>query len=591
MSNQPLSVIDLFYDNRKNLYDICGKIINKEKYKFIDILSTYLTDIVDSIDSEIKQSTRNSMINWREKKNPKLLSKFINSDDNINIINRSMNKITATNYMVIVTEITETLTQDNFRKLPDYSKFLFDTVIKKCLNDESFTKDYLNFLVGFDGTIGKYIGQHINQFILEMYSFLEKNNDLKSFVYFSYVKDITHYANIGIIFSNLYIIQNEKKTQYKISDDLLYEKFGSCLGIINNFLDWMPSNIDELTGRIYMMFSIFETVTKKIFGLMKAEDRSLMNNVLNLIYNVNSIPNKIKFKVLDIQDIINTMVKANSNLNISKSSVAWQPPNQISPSKSIVKEEVELIVQNKIKIEEILPLKINITHTSIIPTPALAHRPELAPTSITPTPITPKHKSIIEEVHEYNPGKTIVNDCNKQEEIIINQNINNQNINNQNRQRNNGGQNRNNGGQNRNNGGQNRNNGGQNRNNGGQNRNNGGQNRNNGGQNRNNDGQNRNNDGQNRNRQRNSNSNIDYNCANDSFLEAGVDKSNTHNNITKNKGARGAEALATEALANDGFIKIERKNKNSNSNISTTNINSINTNNNLYKLTKTLKLK
>ena len=371
MSNQPLSVIDLFYDNRKNLYDICGNIINKEKFKFIDILSTYLTDIVDSIDSEIKQSTRNSMINWREKKNPKLLSKFINSDDNINIINRSMNKITATNYMVIVTEITETLTQDNFRKLPDYSKFLFDTVIKKCLNDESFTKDYLNFLVGFDGTIGKYIGQHINQFILEMYSLLEKNNDLKSFVYFSYVKDITHYTNIGIIFANLYIIQNEKKTLYKITDDILYDKFGSCLCIINNFLDWMPSHIDELTSRIYMMFSIFETITKKIFGLMKAEDRSLMNNVLNLIYNVNSIPNKIKFKVLDIQDIINTMVKANSNLNISKSSVAWQSPNQISPTKSIVKEEVVLIVQNKTKIEEILPLKKNIT-------------------PITPTPITPK---------------------------------------------------------------------------------------------------------------------------------------------------------------------------------------------------------
>jgi hypothetical protein len=47
----------------------------------------------------------------------------------------------------------------------------------------------------------------------------------------------------------------------------------------------MPSNIDELTGRIYMLFSIFETITKQIFGMMKTEDKVLMTNVLNLIYN------------------------------------------------------------------------------------------------------------------------------------------------------------------------------------------------------------------------------------------------------------------------------------------------------------------
>ena len=31
--------IDMFYDNRKNIYDICGNVINKDKYPFIGILS------------------------------------------------------------------------------------------------------------------------------------------------------------------------------------------------------------------------------------------------------------------------------------------------------------------------------------------------------------------------------------------------------------------------------------------------------------------------------------------------------------------------------------------------------------------------
>ena len=65
------TTIENFYDNRKNLFDICGNFINKDKYPFIDILSTYLVDIVKSIDIEINKSTRNSMINWREKKNPR----------------------------------------------------------------------------------------------------------------------------------------------------------------------------------------------------------------------------------------------------------------------------------------------------------------------------------------------------------------------------------------------------------------------------------------------------------------------------------------------------------------------------------------
>ena len=71
--SKQLALIDKFYDNRKKMFDICGNIINKDTYPFITILSTYLVDIVNSIDIEINKSTRNSMINWSEKKNPKLL--------------------------------------------------------------------------------------------------------------------------------------------------------------------------------------------------------------------------------------------------------------------------------------------------------------------------------------------------------------------------------------------------------------------------------------------------------------------------------------------------------------------------------------
>ena len=167
-NNNKLS-IDNFYEQQAKLYDICGNTINKDKYPFIDILSNYLKEIVVSIDCEINNSTQNSLINWREKKNPKLLARFINNDDNINLINRSINKITGTNYMNIITEITEIL-KDNARKTQDYCKYIFDSIIKKCLNEENFIKDYIQFLFSFDIHNAQHFSIYITQFIKEVNS-------------------------------------------------------------------------------------------------------------------------------------------------------------------------------------------------------------------------------------------------------------------------------------------------------------------------------------------------------------------------------------------------------------------------------------
>jgi hypothetical protein len=165
--------VDKFYEKQKQLYDICGEVINKEKYPFVDILSKYLTDIVGLIDIEIKNSARNSMINWREKKNPKLLSRLINNDENVNLINMSMNKITSSNIMNIANEISEALINDNYRKLPDYCSFLFDVVIKKCMIDEAFSKDYIRFLFGFKDNIANHLSENVKKFIEEANTYVK----------------------------------------------------------------------------------------------------------------------------------------------------------------------------------------------------------------------------------------------------------------------------------------------------------------------------------------------------------------------------------------------------------------------------------
>ena len=262
--------IDQFYDNRKKLFDLSGNCINQDNYPFVGVLGNYLNDIVNSIDIEIKNSTRRSIINWREKKNPKLLSRLINNDDNVNLINRSMNKITASNYMTIVNEITTCLEQET-RKLPEYCKFLFDSIIKKCIADEIFIKDYITFLLGFSGNIASNMNIFINQFISEVTNLLTTNIDIKEYSYFHFIKDTMNFKNIGCIFSQLAIcyMDGPSQSNYKLNislanvQDSLYSNFLT----LNNCLDWLPINIDELNTRFYITIGIMESIMNDLWNL------------------------------------------------------------------------------------------------------------------------------------------------------------------------------------------------------------------------------------------------------------------------------------------------------------------------------------
>lgn len=338
--------VDMFYEKQKDLYDICGNVINKDKYPFVDILSKYLTDIVGLIDVEIKNSARNSMINWREKKNPKLLSRLINSDENVNLINMSMNKITAGNYMNIVNEISDALLNDNYRKLPDYCSFLFDVVIKKCMIDEAFAKDYIRFLFGFKDNIAKHLNENISKFISESVSFLTTNQAIKEYGYFHYVKDITTWRNVGVIFSNIYkFASSSTPTNKGLPNIDIVDNLETQFDILFNILDWLPANMDELNGRLFMIFAIMENIMNNVWFKFSNKSRELFSEILKLVYNCANIPNKIKFKVLDLQD----MIKNIKVPTVVSTGVDTTTPISISASTPIViVEKVDINTSSKV---------------------------------------------------------------------------------------------------------------------------------------------------------------------------------------------------------------------------------------------------
>ena len=325
--------IDSFYNKRKDVYDICGNIINKDKYPFVEVLSRYLIDIVELIDIEIKNSARNSMVNWREKKNPKLLSRLINNDDNVNLINISMNKITGTNYMSIVSEITDALMNDNHRKLEDYCKYLFDMIFKKCIADELFIADYIRFLFGFKGVIAKYINEYINQFVNEIINFLNTNQGVKDYTYFLQLKDVIGFRNVGVMLAHIYKIVETNSTDSNfnvaIETSILVAKLDTQMGIILNNLDWLPANMDDLNSRLYLVIGLMELLMNDIWNSFNEKIQFNFNDILKQTYNCSSIPNKIKFKVLDIQDMIKNMKPVLPHMN-SISTITKETSNELN---------------------------------------------------------------------------------------------------------------------------------------------------------------------------------------------------------------------------------------------------------------------
>ena len=348
--------IDSFYNKRKDVYDICGNIINKDKYPFVEVLSRYLIDIVELIDIEIKNSARNSMVNWREKKNPKLLSRLINNDDNVNLINISMNKITGTNYMSIVSEITDALMNDNHRKLEDYCKYLFDMIFKKCIADELFIADYIRFLFGFKGVIARHLNEYINQFVNEIINFLNTNQGVKDYTYFLQLKDVIGFRNVGVMLAHIYKIVETNSTDSNfnvaIETSILVAKLDTQMGIILNNLDWLPANMDDLNSRLYLVIGLMELLMNNIWNSFNEKMQFNFNDILKQTYNCSSIPNKIKFKVLDIQDMIKNMKPVLPHMN-SISTITKETSNELNQEQS--NSNNSNICVNKLVIKTIIP--------------------------------------------------------------------------------------------------------------------------------------------------------------------------------------------------------------------------------------------
>jgi hypothetical protein len=121
-----------------------------EYKKVASILDVYLKDILKDIKREIdtisewQTKTASAVL---KKKNPRLLSKYINSDNNINIIRAEINKLAPSNFALIHETIINILnTTDSAENVQLYIGTIFSVLAAKMYSEETNIALYIHFI-------------------------------------------------------------------------------------------------------------------------------------------------------------------------------------------------------------------------------------------------------------------------------------------------------------------------------------------------------------------------------------------------------------------------------------------------------------
>jgi hypothetical protein len=150
----PLSV---FEQVKLKLYSRDAAYI-EEYSKLETVLDRYLHDIIADISREIDNISdfqRNSVV--VAKKNPRLLSKYINKDGNINLIKCEINKLAQTNFSIILETVVNIINTVDAEKVETYIDLIFTLLTNKCYLEENNIANYIKFIFEI-GKLEKYHG-------------------------------------------------------------------------------------------------------------------------------------------------------------------------------------------------------------------------------------------------------------------------------------------------------------------------------------------------------------------------------------------------------------------------------------------------
>jgi hypothetical protein len=330
MATSTFSVpISTFYDVKSALFNDANilKSVDELPEQVVNIssmINTYLSAIIPDIENEIKNIVKFNAVNWRERKNPKLLEKFVNTDANIAIFNREINKISAVNYSQMMHNINNIIMDDeNLDKMDEYIKYIFHHIFQKCLNEELFSVDYIKFIVAFTEPVAVKLKSIIYENIINILKLIEIphiSDSVLDAVYNgnyatatnisprikTYGMILGHYFNnmdsikkIGI-FTDEIVVSSINNFIRNIKSGKHYANSGCRLNAVLLLLGFCDSGLEKYVNLIMSDTdtNIYTTLSERV-SIVKELNDALVN-----IGKTMEIPSKIRFKALDINDNI-----------------------------------------------------------------------------------------------------------------------------------------------------------------------------------------------------------------------------------------------------------------------------------------------
>jgi hypothetical protein len=309
-----------------------------EVSKLNKVLSRYLVDILTDISREIsdvsdyhKRSSGSSSSGSSgsssgsgssiviAKKNPRLLSKYINKDVNVNVIKGEINKLAALNYSIILESVTNILNTMEQERVVSYLELIFTLLQNKCYNESSNIAYYIRFITDI-GTLTRYeyivtalFAKYIKSIIDMCTSDIRFIPEIKSIDSGTCTTKLEYYTVLGMIINSL--LCN--------SSSVLMQK--GCIPLGVDLWDIMLANL------VLALDSVDKTLQEQrvliLIGFCQGTDNikllseTMLFNYLEYMTKLvdsTAIPFKYKFRLMDWYEVLKTASPAQCHRGVTQ---------------------------------------------------------------------------------------------------------------------------------------------------------------------------------------------------------------------------------------------------------------------------------
>lgn len=243
------------------------------------------------------------------------MSSFVNKDKNILEINCALNKITETNYELIVSEIITILDkEENDEKIIELLTYICDSLYNKSISQNIFIKYYIIFLKKISDYKSKSVVvdklKELNESFIQ---FIKDDKECLDTLINKKVYDNNQYKNIGVFFAQ-YTINFEVKNNFLLIDDYLKK--------IQEFLSWQPVNKVNLEININLLCSFLEELSEAFSTYLTRDEKNNILSKVEFLTKNKLIPIKVRFQIQDLYEKISNVKQSESKLTNCENELA-----------------------------------------------------------------------------------------------------------------------------------------------------------------------------------------------------------------------------------------------------------------------------